>query len=673
MPAAPFYLPARDAIARAAIWGGFAACAAGLVVQRMWTALPAARFGESLVLAGLASGLALLLVRFARLRWANALACVWLASLAALSGPVPVLVVAGLAAALAGLGSAIVGSASPVRALVAGAVVLAGTLGWLLPLPVHRPWIYLAALALIVIARRRALAGMARHALEAWRGAVGAHPRAAAFGVLTLGLASGGAWLPTMQYDDLAYHLGLPWQLMQHGRYALDPTHQVWALAPWAGDVLHGVAQVIARTEARGALNAMWLLASAALAWQLAALAGARPLARWGAVALFATLPLLAALMAGMQTELPATAVTLALAACVFGAPGRAPRAHELLALGVLTGGLIALKPLHAMAAAPLLLLALWRWRASWRSTPAAWASAFALIVLVGASSYAHAWRVSGNPVLPLFNSVFQSPYFAVQDFSDARWMAGGGAALPWRITFDTARYFEGWDGGFSFALVAFAGAALVALVRPHTRAMAACALLAIALPLLAVQYARYAFVGLVLLVPVAAATLHRHLPARQSLALIAGLCVLNLAYQANSNWMLRTGAVKRAVAAFGRDAPLLERYAPERLLAARIRADRPGAVVLDLSGAAHAEFVGAGRTRQWYAPALEQAARDADGDPSGARWAALLRRERIEAVLLRPATLEPAQRAGLARLGAHPAVTAGEAQWWHITESTAP
>ena len=70
-----------------------------------------------------------------------------------------------------------------------------------------------------------------------------------------------------MQYDDVVYHLGLPWQLQQTARYALDPTLQVWALAPWAGDVLHGVVQVLAGVEARGALNGLWLAMAAGAPW----------------------------------------------------------------------------------------------------------------------------------------------------------------------------------------------------------------------------------------------------------------------------------------------------------------------------------------------------------------------------------------------------------------------
>ena len=77
-----------------------------------------------------------------------------------------------------------------------------------------------------------------------------------------------------MQSDDVAYHLGLPAQLQATARYAMDARLQVWALAPWNGDVLQGVAQVLAGREARGALNALWLLVAAGAMHGLAAVLG---------------------------------------------------------------------------------------------------------------------------------------------------------------------------------------------------------------------------------------------------------------------------------------------------------------------------------------------------------------------------------------------------------------
>src|SRR5690606_6526599 len=238
-------------------------------------------------------------------------------------------------------GSLLVGSAHPAVSWVAGMALFATVVGWTLPLPVHGRWTYLAALLLLVALRWRVLADSLAHARDGWRTAVSASPRAAAWTVLALGLASAGSWPPTMQYDDLAYHLGLPWQLMLHGRYALDVSQQVWSLAPWAGDVLQAIPQMLAHAEARGPLNLAWLAAAAAALWRLGALLGLVPALRWACIALYASLPLTATLLGGMQTEIPAAAVLLALA--VVGLDDRLPR--RLLLGALLYGLLFALKP----------------------------------------------------------------------------------------------------------------------------------------------------------------------------------------------------------------------------------------------------------------------------------------------------------------------------------------
>ena len=39
--------------------------------------------------------------------------------------------------------------------------------------------------------------------------------------------------------------------------------------------------------------------------------------------------------------------------------------------------------------------------------------TAVGIAFAVGGSSYAYAWGITGNPVLPLLNATFRSPYFA--------------------------------------------------------------------------------------------------------------------------------------------------------------------------------------------------------------------------------------------------------------------
>jgi hypothetical protein len=649
------------------LWAGMAACAVGLLVHRMWEQLPFPRLFEHLVLASLALSAAWSMQRWLGWQRATALLAFWLVALAVFAGPVPVLAVAVLAATATGIGSLVM--RGPI-ALPLGLALIAGTLGWLLPLQVHYRAVYLACCIGVIAWRREAIGEASRSAWHQFEDHARAAPRASTAALLLLGLASTGTWLPTMQFDDVVYHLGLPFQLQDTARYAMDPSLQVWALAPWGGDVLQGVAQVLAGTEARGALNALWLAITAGIVFTLAGTLSGDATRRWWTVALLGSLPLSMTLAGGMQTELPAMALLPALAwLALRDEPGRGAR--SLLAGAILFGALCGLKTMHVAVALPVLAWAAWRHRTGmpWRGLPLAAIAALA----IGGSSYAYAWSIAGNPVLPLLNATFRSPYFAATDFNDSRWNAGLDADVLWDISFDTEHYFESFDGGFGFVLVALAGGWLLALRDAHTRGLAMAAGIGLLLPLLPLQYARYLQPSLVLVLPALVVAYPR---LRGATAAFWMLCVLNLAFVANASWMLRTGALKLAIATGGADTALLERYAPERVLAARLRdADDAGGTVLVMpgSGLALAELGQRGRNMLWYSPRWEAEAARADADASGVAWLRVLRDNRIAHVILKPAQLAPAQRAGLQRSGAVLVATAGGAEWWRLPDNATP
>ena len=673
MPKPALHPPVPNRWAQLPVWLGVAACIGGLAAFRMWEEIAGSRVAENLALMGLAALLAWPLRRLRAMSWASALALVWLLLIVWMVGMLPVLAVAAVALAAIVLGRVLLPDGPVVYALLAGLAVTAGVLGWLLPLPVHQPWTYGPLVALAIVLGRRGVSRDLRALQAGWREQVAAAPFAAALAVSLAGLASTGSWLPTLQHDDLAFHLGLPWQLQLQGRYALDPTHQVWALAAWAGDVLQAVPQLLARTEARGALNLLWLLAGGAALWRLSALLAMAPVLRWATLGTWASLPLVGALMGGMQTETAATAVTVALAALVLEPPGTGQPVRRLVAGALLFGLLAGLKPLHAVAALPLLAWAAWRHRrwGGWRALPLAVATA----LLAGGASYAYAWIVAGNPLLPLFNSHFGSPFYSSADFHDPRWHAGFDLRLPWDMSFHTSRYLEAWDGGIGFALVALAGAWLVALALPRTRALAICGALAIALPLAGMQYARYAHPGMVLLLPALVLALQYALAPRRAGLLVAGLCVLHLAFQPNAHWLPHVGGAKRALASLGRDAPLFERYAPERALIGTMRdAGEPRAPVLllDPDQPWYAELGTLGRSTSRYDLPWARLHAQAETDASGAAWARAWEEEGIGHVLLRPETASPAQRAGLERAGATLEASFGHAQWWRLPEGGA-
>ncbi|WP_226469292.1 hypothetical protein [Luteimonas panaciterrae] len=629
--------------------------------HRLWTALPWERFGLSLLLALLSGLLAWPLCRITRWRLASALFWIWFAALTYFAGPLAVLAVTLIAAAALAIGLRFVTQTG--IALAVGLMAIAGATGWLLLLPVHHAWTWWPLLLAIVIWQRGPLLQCLRGMQDGWRASVDAAPKWAACAVTLLGLASTACWLPTMQADDLTYHLGLPYHLLHHARYVPMPEHQVWSFAPWAGDVLQGVAMVMSRQEARGALNALWIAVTAMTLWTATTRLSASARARWACIALFASFPPLVWLGAGMQTELPAMAVLIALAALLLP-EARSTSETRIYAAAILIGGLAALKSMHLWTALPLLAYAAWQHRAhgSWRRL----AIAVVIVVLIGGSSYWFAWRDTGNPVLPLLNSYFASPYFPLRDFEDPRWHAGVSPLLPWNMTVDTDRYLEAWDGGIGFTLLALAGAWVLALLRRDTRAFAIAAAATVVLPLIPLQYARYAFPGMVLLLVVVVPR-GEALPGRGFAWMIASLCLLNLAFQANAGWTHHSSALKRILRSGGDAATVLTHYAPERMLIAAIPADDSSIVLAtDPARGYVAELAGRGRNVSLHDPALDAARVPAETDPTGQGWRDLFASTRAGWIIVTPAA-SPALRKAITDTAATRIERIGDAELWRM------
>jgi hypothetical protein len=669
--------------ARWLVAAGVVATVVGLIAHGLWRELPAERFALSLLLAGLSLLVAWPLRRALRLSNAAAVATVWLLALAVYVGPLPLLATAVLGLAAMAIGLRVVPSAWSGRVAVSttvGLMVLAGLCGWAITLPIFHPWLWWPLLSALVLSQRAALRAAMTDALIGAHDAVAGAPSAATCVVLLLGLVSVACWIPAMQMDDIAYHLNLPTQLMLYGRYAPQPEFQVWSFAPWAGDALHGLVFMLARREAHGALNALWLLLAAGSAWSIASALGATLRERWAALALFASLPPLVWIAAGMQTELAATAVLLAFAAVVvapFDVNSQTNAAsidRRMVAGAALFAGLFALKLAHGISALPLLVYALWRYRIYTHLTRLhrthlrGIAAALALFAVLATPSYVQAWIVTGNPLLPMFNDVFRSPYFPAMQYRDDRWFSGVDAALPWRLTFNTDRYVEAWDGGLGFTLIALAGAWLLLLRRGDTRGFALTVAAVLILPLIPMQYARYAYPGLALFCVVLPIGLRAQLGPRAFAWAIAAVCTLNLAYQANASWLHHSSAIKRTIRSAGDSARIFPYYTPERLLVRDVPQE-PEQLVLatDPFHSNVGELAGRGRTVSEHDPSLALATAHANADVSGVAWAALFARERIRWALVTTERASPALRAGLVRAGATHARTLRAVELWRL------
>src|SRR6478672_90436 len=239
-----------------------------------------------------------------------------------------------------------------------------------------------------------------------------------------------------------------------------------------------------------------------------------------------------------------------------------------------------------------------------------------------------------------------------------------GRRQLPARVGADRQPAAAALQRLVPLVILPAAGLHRFALGDTRTRALALVASSGLVLALLPLQYARYLQPSLALLLPalVVAYPMIRH-----GAVAFWSLCVLNLAFATNANWMLRTGALKRDIANPTSDDTLFLRYAPERLLVERLPQDEAVVLVMPGNYGALAELGQRGRNMSWYSPAWEAEFARVESDPSGQAWASLLQRERIGHVLLDDRKASAALRAGLAIAGAREVDAAGNSQRWSL------
>lgn len=484
------------------------------------------------------------------------------------NGPLPLAALALLVVPAACVGHAFrEGVRSPAVRLVLGLGIIAGLVGWLLPLPIFDPTTAAAVAALAFWFGRARL----RAEWSAWTtdATVDGDGPQYATGAWLWGLAvtfgSFPAWLPLRNPDDLSFRVGLGYELLEYAHARFDVGTQVWALSPWTSEVLHALLTLLAKGEASGPLSALWVLLAAWLVRGLALRVGASPSAAWIAGALYASLPITAFLAGGLQTE-AMSAVVLAALATVLLQDDERPSRIAVLAVALLAGMLMGIKVSNALLLLPMGAWMVLRWGRTmpWGIVPIAGVGA----LMVGGSSYAYAWILTGNPVLPVFNGVFQSPWFAPSNFVDATWQSGFPWTLPWRMTVDAGRYFEGVTGVAGLSPLLALALVPLAIRDARVRGLALAGLAGYALVLSQVQYLRYFHPALVLILPALMAAL----PASRATRLAGtGIVLLQVALLPTASWMFMQGILRDRVLA-GED-DVVARFAPEKLLAADFRA----------------------------------------------------------------------------------------------------
>ena len=472
--------------------------------------------------------------------------------------------------------------------------------------PVHYRWLYwLLPLAPIIVAARRGW-------LQ-WPAPAEARPRAetAALAAALFPLAC--HWLvalkPEASSDGLAMHAVIAARMAAAHAWPFDPGEFAWALMPMGGDWAWSIAWQLGGEACARLLNAALL---ASIAWMLAS-----RLRSWAGrllVAAFLATPLVQHVTGSLFIENAVAALILG-ALLMFRRQGRAWWLG-----GCFLAGVAMASKFGALAyAVPLLALA--SMGVPWRRR----AAGFAVALAAGCVPYVNAWARTGNPFFPYFNAFFQSPYYALENFRDARFETPLGASTFFDLTFHSGRFVEGQDGSAGFLFFLLAPAALAALKwrRPGLGAVALLVGLAgSALTLAGQSNLRYTYAAMPLLTLGAGLLLRRRL--KLGVGAAAALAfVLNLSLLPAAGWYHKGFTESRD--------DYLRRSAPERKLVEWLNAHAAGTRAAWLEGNAIGDFRGRAFTNSWHSDVFVRRLRAAG---SAEELARLMKELRIEYVI---------------------------------------
>jgi len=384
-----------------------------------------------------------------------------------------------------------------------GAGVYGTAIGFLAHFPVNYPGVYGVALALPVLlgwrnvteCGRRFMASLAKNDTSAFK----INWLDASIAVIAL-VFFVVALMPEVGHDALAMHLFIPAHLALRHQWGFDADTYVWAVMPMLGDWIFSVGYMLAGETAVRLINFGFILVLGWLVRDLVLWAGgAIKGVRWAAL-IFLSTPLTFTESSSLFIESVWAAFVVAGTLALLRQYSATDESKSGMPLAALLLGLaVATKSVTLTILPVLLLLVLWHFKSWLRTTSlSSWFTATGLFLLVGLIPYFTAWWLTGNPVFPFFNGIFQSSYYPPVNFDSAT-IFGKGVTwdVLYRATFDSAKYLEASAGASGFQwLLLFVPAAIILFANKQHKGVTLLLVgaMVVAAVFQSVSYLRYAF-----------------------------------------------------------------------------------------------------------------------------------------------------------------------------------
>lgn len=385
-----------------------------------------------------------------------------------------------------------------------GAGVYGTTVGLVAHFHVNYPGVYGAALALPILSNWRLLAEESRKLLSCLpqKSIVmsGVNRLDVAIAVISL-VYFIVALMPEVGYDSLAMHLFIPSHMALRHQWGFDASIYVWAVMPMLGDWIFSIGYMLAGETAARLINVGFIFALGWLVRDLVLWAGGSAIgARWS-VLIFLSTPLTFTEGSSLFIESVWAAFVVASTLAILNACSTLGKPKfELPVAGLLLGCALAAKAVTFTMLPVLLLLLIWRFRVWFKPTSLPYlALGLCLFLVLGIIPYVTAWRLTGNPVFPFFNHIFQSPYYSSgkDPFSAAVFGQGITWDFIYQATFQSVRYLEATNGaaGFQWLLLFLpASVAIFAMRQKKAVTLLLIGVMSIVIAFHSTSYLRYVF-----------------------------------------------------------------------------------------------------------------------------------------------------------------------------------
>ena len=417
-----------------------------------------------------------------------------------------------------------------------GAGCIGSVVGFLVAYPVNSQALYICLLFLPLLTRlrdMREVLGSIRLGFRFSRQKF--DPLMALIGSLLLAISIVIA-LPEVGYDALATHLFIPNYVFHRGYWGYDPTIYVWATLPMLADWIYTTCFFVGGEVGARAMNLIFLVAICDQISRLVTKITEDVTASKIATLLLLTLPLTYIEVSTLFTEIVWAAFLICSVLHTLQVSTKeSPVPADVILPTIMFSFAAATKPVTLVILPAFLLLWLFFHRKHCLKMGVGTViMALALAVIFGMTPYIRAFIITGNPVFPFFNGIFESSFYYPVNFNNPIYDGGISLLTLFDATFNSSGYIEARDGtlGFHFFLLLPASVVLLLWARNKTTvAIMAAFILAICLVFSFQSYLRYIYPMLAGLCAVVAIAWHVSSSATKQLNVsYKGLAVLGIA-----------------------------------------------------------------------------------------------------------------------------------------------